>query len=179
MPGAARRSATGSSRRSIPRPAGAVSAGFAAQGDIYDVSAYWALAGGAVTSFDEPIDLTLTNGAGTVVPAFLNGSAWQPIPRVDGTSLPGSAQRGFYKDGDTVHVLTRGTGSFTLLRDLAKPKKPKSFKGKNASGRLVLSWKALDRQQRPRRRLPRLRQRHASARPSRGRSFRPTWAPSL
>ena len=36
-----------------PRPAGAVSAGFAAQGDIYDVSAYWALAGGAVTSFDE------------------------------------------------------------------------------------------------------------------------------
>jgi hypothetical protein len=125
-----------------PRPAGALSAGFAPQGDIYDVSAYWALAGGAVTSFDEPIDLTLTNGAGTVVPAFLNGSAWQSIPRVDGTSLSGSAQRGFYKDGDTVHVLTRGTGSFTLLRDLAKPTKPKSFKGKNASGRLVLSWKA-------------------------------------
>ena len=95
-----------------------------------------------MTSFDEPLDLTLTNGAGTVVPAFLNGSAWQPIPRVAGTSLPGSAQRGFYKDGDTVHVLTRSTGSFTLLRDLAKPTKPKSFKGKTRRGRLVLSWKA-------------------------------------
>jgi hypothetical protein len=125
-----------------PRPAEAVSAGFGAEGDIYDISAYWALAGGAVTSFDGAVDLTLTNGAGTVVPAFLNGSAWQPIPRVDGTSLPGGAQRGFYKDGDTVHVLTRGAGSFTLLHDLAKPNKPKSFKGKNASGRLVLSWKA-------------------------------------
>ena len=65
-----------------PRPAGAVSTGFAAQGDIYDVSAYWALAGGAVTSFDEPVDLTLTNGAGNVVPAVLNGSVWQPIGRL-------------------------------------------------------------------------------------------------
>jgi hypothetical protein len=125
-----------------PRPAGAVSTGFAAEGDIYDISASWALAGGAVTNFDDPVDLTLTNGAGTVVPAFLNGSAWQPIPRVYDTSLPGGAQRGFYKDGSTVHVLTRGAGSFTLLHDLAKPNKPKSFKGKNASGRLVLSWKA-------------------------------------
>jgi hypothetical protein len=124
-----------------PRPAGAVSPGFAAQGDVYDVSAYWALAGGAVTSFDDAIDLILTNGTGNVVPAFLNGSAWQPIPRLDGTSLPGGAERGFYKDGDTVHLLARGTGTFTLLRDLAKPTKPKSFKGRNAAGRLVLSWK--------------------------------------
>ncbi len=125
-----------------PRPAGAVSSGFAAQGDIYDVSAYWALAGGAVTSFDEPIDLTLTNGAGNVVPAILNGSAWLPIARLSGTTLPGGTQRGFYKDGDTVHLLTRGSGTFTLLRDLAAPKKPKGFKGKNVAGRLVLSWKA-------------------------------------
>jgi Bacterial Ig domain/Chitobiase/beta-hexosaminidase C-terminal domain/Bacterial Ig-like domain/PASTA domain len=125
-----------------PRPAGAVSTGFAAQGDIYDVSAYWALAGGAVTSFDEPIDLTLMNGAGNVVPAVLNGSAWQPIARLSGTSLPGGTQRGFYKDGDTVHLLTRESGTFTLLRDLAAPSKPKGFKGKNAAGRLALSWKA-------------------------------------
>jgi Bacterial Ig domain/Bacterial Ig-like domain len=125
-----------------PRPAGAVSPGFSAQGDIYDVSAYWALAGGAVTSFDGPIDLTLTNGAGNVVPAFLNGSAWQPIARLSGTSLPGGTQRGFYKDGDTVHLLTRESGTFTLLHDLAAPSKPKSFKGKNSAGRLVLSWQA-------------------------------------
>ena len=125
-----------------PRPAGAVSTGFAAQGDIYDVSAYWALAGGAVTSFDEPVDLTLTNGAGNVVPAVLNGSVWQPIGRLSGTTLPGGTERGFYKDGDTVHLLTRSSGTFTLLSDLVKPMKPKGFKGKNASGRLVLSWKA-------------------------------------
>jgi len=125
-----------------PRPAGTVSTGFSAEGDVYDVSAYWALAGGAVTSFDEPIELTLTNGAGNVVPAFQNGSAWQPIARLSGTTLPGSMQQGFYKDGDTVHLLTRSTGSFMLLRDLVAPTKPKTFKGKNASGRLVLSWKA-------------------------------------
>jgi hypothetical protein len=125
-----------------PRPAGALSADFAPQGDIYDVSAYWALAGGPVTSFDEPLDLTLTNGAGTVVPAFLNGSAWQPIARLSGTTLPSGTQRGFYKDGDTVHLLTTSSGTFTLLHDLAKPGKPKRFNGKNAGGRLLLSWKA-------------------------------------
>src|SRR5829696_4951601 len=40
-----------------PRPAEAASAGFAPEGDIYDISAYWALAGGAVTSFDGAVDL--------------------------------------------------------------------------------------------------------------------------
>jgi hypothetical protein len=84
----------------------------------------------------------LTNGAGNVVPAFFNGSAWQPIARLDGTSLPGGTQRGFYKEGDTVHLLTRATGTFTLLRDLVAPMKPKGFKGKNVAGRLVLSWSA-------------------------------------
>jgi hypothetical protein len=125
-----------------PRPAGAVSSGFQPNGDIYDVSAYWALAGGAVTTFDEPLDLTLTNGAGTVVPALLNGSAWLPLARLSGTSLPGTMQAGFYKDGDTVHLLTRSAGTFTLLKDTVAPSKPKSFKGKSVSGRLVLSWKA-------------------------------------
>ncbi|HET6656454.1 MAG TPA: Ig-like domain-containing protein [Gaiellaceae bacterium] len=125
-----------------PQSAGAVASGFSAEGDVYDVSAYWALSGGAVTSFDEPIELTLTNGAGNVVPAFLNGSAWQPIARLSGTTLPESMQQGFYKDGDTVHLLTRSADSFMLLRDLVAPTKPKSFKGKSVSGRLVLSWKA-------------------------------------
>ena len=125
-----------------PRPAGAVTTGFQAAGDIYDLSAYWALSGGAVTGFDEPLDLTLTNGAGTVVPAFLNGSAWQPIPRLSGTNLPSGMPQGFYKDGDTVHLLTRSAGTYTLLRDLVAPKKPKGFKGKSSAGRLVLNWKA-------------------------------------
>jgi hypothetical protein len=77
-----------------------------------------------------------------VVPAILNGSAWLPIDRLSGTSLPGGMQQGFYKDGDTVHLLTRASGTFTLLHDLVAPKKPKGFKGKNSAGRLVLSWKA-------------------------------------
>ena len=49
-----------------PRPAGAVSPGFAAQGDVYDVSAYWALAGGAVTSFDDAIDLVKAAGGRSI-----------------------------------------------------------------------------------------------------------------
>jgi len=125
-----------------PRPAGAVSTGFQAVGDIYDVTSYWALAGGAVTDFDEPLDLTLTNGTGTTLPAALNGAAWVPVARLSGTTLPGGQQMGFYKDGDTVHLLTREAGTFTLLRDVATPTKPKGFKGKNVGGRLVLSWKA-------------------------------------
>ena len=113
-----------------PRPAGSVSTGFSATGDIYDVSAYWALAGGAVTAFDEPLDLTLTNGSGMVVPAILNGSSWLPIARLTGNTLPGGMQQGFYKDGDTVHLLTRASGTYILLRDLVAPKTPGNFKGK-------------------------------------------------
>ncbi|HEX5468479.1 MAG TPA: Ig-like domain-containing protein, partial [Gaiellaceae bacterium] len=125
-----------------PRPAGAVSTGFEAVGDIYDLSGYWALTGGMVTGFDQPLELTLTNGAGMTVPAKLDGSDWQPFARVPGTTLPSGWQKGFYKDGDTIHVLTRESGSFSLLRDLVKPTKPAGFKGKSSGGRLVLSWKA-------------------------------------
>ncbi|HEX3256840.1 MAG TPA: Ig-like domain-containing protein, partial [Gaiellaceae bacterium] len=125
-----------------PRPAGAVTTGFQANGDIYEVSAYWALSGGAVPSFDEPLDLTLTNGTGTVVPAALSGSSWLPVALLSGATLPAGMQQGFYKDGDTVHLLTRSAGTFTLLKDTVAPSKPKAFKGKSIGGRLVLSWKA-------------------------------------
>ena len=125
-----------------PRPAGPVSAGFQAVGDIYDVSAYWALSEADVTAFDDPIDLTMTDGAGATVPAVLDGGSWRPASQLAGTTLPAGSQDGFYKVGDTVHLLTRATGSFTLLRDDVAPTKPGGFKGSNKAGRLVLEWNA-------------------------------------
>jgi hypothetical protein len=125
-----------------PRPAAAVGNGFQTSGDIYDVTAHWALADTAVHTFNMALDLTLP-GAGTVVPATFESGAWRTIERIpNGTSLPSGWTDGFYKSGSDVHILTKHLSTFSLLQDVQVPSKPSGFSGSKQSRHLVLKWKA-------------------------------------
>ena len=125
-----------------PRPAAAVGGGFETAGDIYDVTAHWALAETAVHTFNKALDLTLP-GAGTVVPATFESGAWRTIERIpSGTSLPSGWTDGFYKSGSDVHILTKHLSTFSLLEDVQAPSRPRGFSGTKQNGHLVLKWKA-------------------------------------
>jgi hypothetical protein len=126
-----------------PRPPTQVGNGFELNGDILDVTAYWALAGGDVHSFLLPIHIVMRNGAANALPMTLENGAWRGIASVSsGQTLPGSWQDGFYRVGSDVHILTRHLSSFTLLKDVKGPSAPGSFRGARTSGQLVLSWAA-------------------------------------
>jgi len=126
-----------------PRPPATVSGGFETAGDIYDVTAYWALDGSAVHTFNKALDLTIANGAGTIVPATFESGSWRAIaPIPSGQTLPGGWQDGFYRSGSDVHILTKHLSSFSLLKDVQSPTKPSNFSGSRSNGRLVLKWKA-------------------------------------
>jgi hypothetical protein len=126
-----------------PRPPATVSGGFETAGDIYDVTSYWALDGSAVHTFTEALDLTIANGAGTIVPATFESGSWRAIaPIPSGQTLPSGWQDGFYRLGSDIHILTKHLSSFSLLKDVQAPTKPGSFSGSRSDGRLVLKWKA-------------------------------------
>jgi hypothetical protein len=125
-----------------PRPAAAVGNGFGIAGDIYDVTAHWALADSAVHTFNKALDLTLP-AAGTVIPATLESGSWRTIERIpSGTSLPSGWSDGFYKSGSDVHILTKHLSTFSLLKDVQVPSKARGFSGAKQNGRLLLKWKA-------------------------------------
>jgi hypothetical protein len=126
-----------------PRPPVSVSGGFQTAGDIYDVTAHWALSGAAVHSFDEALDINLGSASANTVPATLESGSWRVIkPVPSGQTLPAGWQDGYYKAGSDVHVLTKHLSSFALLKDIQGPSKPGSFSGSKSNGHLVLKWKA-------------------------------------
>ena len=126
-----------------PRPAASVGNGFQTSGDIYDVTAHWALAGTAVHTFGKALDLTIPGGSGTIVPATFESGDWRTITRVPGgTSLPSGWVDGYYKSGSDVHILTKHLSSFSLLEDVRVPSKPGKFTGAKQNRHLVLKWTA-------------------------------------
>lgn len=126
-----------------PRPAASVGNGFQTAGDIYDVTAHWALAGTAVHTFDKALDLTIPGGTGTIVPATFESGDWRTItPVPGGTNLPSGWVDGYYKSGSDVHILTKHLSSFSLLEDVQVPTKPGKFTGAKQNRHLVLKWTA-------------------------------------
>jgi PASTA domain-containing protein/Big-like domain-containing protein len=126
-----------------PRPPASVSGGFQTAGDIYDVTAYWALDGSAVHTFAKALDINLGSAPANAVPATLQSGSWRVIkPVPSGQTLPAGWQDGYYKAGSDVHVLTKHLSSFALLKDIKAPSKPGSFSGAKSHGHLVLKWKA-------------------------------------
>ncbi|MEO8290797.1 MAG: PASTA domain-containing protein [Gaiellaceae bacterium] len=129
--------------RADPAPAPAATGGLAGATDLYTVSAFWALAGGGITSFDKALDISIAKGSSPVIPASYAGGAWSRIARIpSGTSLPTGWQSGYYVSGSQVHVLTLKAGAFGLLRDVEAPTRPTSFTGSKSNGKLVLKWGA-------------------------------------
>ena len=125
-----------------PQPSTGASGGFQPAGDVLDVTAYWALAGTGVTSFSAPLELEIDNTLSQVIPATFESGAWRTIAAIPGSSLPGSWQDGFERDGTNVRIFTRHLSRFTLLRDVQAPSVPGGFKGAVKKKKFSLSWTA-------------------------------------
>jgi hypothetical protein len=126
-----------------PLPAGGLPGGFQSAGEALDVTAYWALAGGSVTSFALPLELEIDNALEHVIPATYESGAWRAIAAVpDGGGLPASWSDGFERDGLNVRVLTRHLSRFTLLRDAQAPTVPGGFRGTLSGRAFGLAWTA-------------------------------------
>jgi hypothetical protein len=127
-----------------PRPATPVSGGWQLDGDLLDATAYWALAGGALESFDEPLDIVLLGTGASSVPGTWESGAWRRIAAVpSGQTLPAAWDDGYYRSAGELHVLTRHLSRFGALADTQAPSVPARFRGKRtAAGRLVVTWTA-------------------------------------
>ena len=111
---------------------------------VVDASAYWALAGGQVHSFQQPLDITLDNVASGAEAATYNGTAWQMIQAVPtpGT-LPAGWSDGYYVSGSTMHILTRHLSLFAATQQITPPAAPAQPKNVTASvnnGDLIFYW---------------------------------------
>jgi hypothetical protein len=123
-----------------PQPVTGVSGGFQPASEVLDVTAYWALAGGAVTSFSLPLEIEVDNSQAHVVPAVFESSSWRPLAEVPASGLPAAWGDGFAYDGSNVRILTRHLSQFALLEDVEAPSKPGGFKGTVKKGKFSLSW---------------------------------------
>ena len=125
-----------------PQPATGVSGGFQSASEILNVTAYWALNGGSVTSFDLPLEIEIDNTTANVIPAIFENGAWRTIAEMPGSSLPAAWNDGFERDGSNIRIHTRHLSIFTLLRDVQAPSVPGGFKGVVSGKNFSLAWTA-------------------------------------
>ena len=125
-----------------PQPATGVSGGFQSASEVLNVTAYWALNGGNVTSFDLPLEIEVDNTTSNVIPATFENGAWRTIAEMPGSSLPAAWSDGFERDGTNIRIHTRHLSIFTLLKDVQAPTVPGGFKGVLSGQNFSLSWTA-------------------------------------
>ena len=125
-----------------PQPATGVSGGFQSASEVLNVTAYWALNGGSVTSFDLPLEIEVDNTTSNVIPAVFENGSWRTIAEMPGASLPAAWNDGFERDGSNIRIHTRHLSIFTLLKDVQAPTVPGGFKGVLAGKNFSLSWTA-------------------------------------
>ena len=125
-----------------PQPATGVSGGFQSASEVLNVTAYWALNGGNVTSFDLPLEIEIDNTTSNVIPTTFENGAWRTIAEMPGASLPAAWNDGFERDGSNIRIHTRHLSIFTLLRDVQAPTIPGGFKGVVSGTNFSLSWTA-------------------------------------
>jgi hypothetical protein len=108
-----------------------------------DVTAWWSDGSGSVHHFGAPLDLTFRNATGLVPATAEAGGSWRMIQHVTG-ELAADQQDGWYREGATLHVLTRHLTLFGLVVDQAPPSAPKTFNAKVNDGKLFLYWGEAD-----------------------------------
>ncbi|MGB2952711.1 MAG: chitobiase/beta-hexosaminidase C-terminal domain-containing protein, partial [Gaiellaceae bacterium] len=122
-----------------PAPAG-LQNGYGVVGQVVGVSMSWAIGGGPIQDLNDPLDVVVTNVAGTV-PAVLQSGSWRTIQQVPTAgTLPSGWNDGYYVDAAGVHILSLHPSRFALLRDQEVPTPPQSFAGVVGPGGLTLSW---------------------------------------
>ena len=121
------------------------SGGFQPASDVLDVTAYWALAGGDVTSFSLPLEIEVDN-PGPRRPRSSPERRLARARRGARRGLPAGWDDGFAYDGSNIRILTRHLSVFTLLVDAEAPSVPGNFKGtvkkKNGKQSFTLRWTA-------------------------------------
>ncbi len=124
-------------------PAIGAGVSFAPGTQIVEVTARWAIAGTYVTQFAAPIEIIFSNPTNVpVIPMFSPDgvSAWASVAPLAGASLPAGRADGYYRDGASVHVLTRHLTFFGLGLDNEAPTPPRHFAGVVAGDGLTLRW---------------------------------------
>ena len=148
-----------------PQAASGGSGGFEPASEVLDITAYWALSGGDVTSFSLPLEIEVDNTAGPRHPRSApERRLARRSPRCPAAGLPAGWDDGFAYDGSNIRILTRHLSVFTLLVDAEAPSVPGNSREpsrRRTASRLLASLDACHRQLRRRLRLPGLRQRHA------------------
>jgi len=125
-------------------PRGDVGGGFAANGPVWDITARTP-SGKTFHSFAKPLELIFSGEAshGGVVPGTFENGSWRPLPRLarPGT-LPEDQSDGFWRDGDSFHVLTRHLTLWAILADSQPPQAPQDLRGTVGADGLTLHWRA-------------------------------------
>ena len=72
-----------------------------------------------ITTLNDALDIAIPNAPADVAPMYQRGnSPWVVIPRLSGTTLPTGQPDGWYRDGSTIHILTRHLTKFGLATAL-------------------------------------------------------------
>jgi len=107
---------------------------------LVDVSARWAMAGGEMHQFGNPLEIALANGQGNV-PATFEGSSWRLLRAVPTAGqLPADWSDGYWREDGTVHVLTRHLTLFALVKDQTPPGAPTNLNATVNDGTFTLRW---------------------------------------
>ncbi|HVP75879.1 MAG TPA: Ig-like domain-containing protein, partial [Gaiellaceae bacterium] len=110
---------------------------------VVDASAYWALAGGLVHSFAQPLDVQIDGAGGGSLAATYDGTSWRMIQQVPTAGqLPNGWTDGYWVAGGTMHILTRHLSLFALTGDTQAPTPPTSVSASVNDGNLTLYWGA-------------------------------------
>ena len=108
---------------------------------VVDASAYWALAGGNVHSFAQPLDIQIDGAGAGALAATYDGTSWRMIQAVPSAGqLPGGWTDGYWVSGGTMHILTRHLSLFALTGDTEAPTPPVSPSASVNDGNLTLYW---------------------------------------
>ena len=130
-------------RVDLSPPPPSVGPGLLPGAQLVEVTAFWALAGTAVTEFAAPIDVVIPNPSGEpVLPSTSQtGASWRTLARLAGPTLPAGQRDGYYQDGGgSIHILTRHLTYYSLLRDNEAPTPPRHIAGVVARDGLTIRW---------------------------------------
>jgi uncharacterized repeat protein (TIGR01451 family) len=89
---------------------------FGAGNQVISITAQRTSDGRPVTSFAAPFDIAFPNVPASFVPAVSqDGVTFRQLAQLSSRSLPAGQQDGYYRDGTTVHILTRHLTFFAVL----------------------------------------------------------------
>jgi len=111
---------------------------------VIDVRLFWNLQRTDEHHFDAPIEIVMSDSSGSnAAPATFENGAWRLLPELPSSGpLPLGMQDGYWRNGATVHVLTRHLTMFGLLTGTSALQiaPPRDVAGVVADDGLTVRW---------------------------------------